>query len=77
MHANVFTKSGCIYSSAIKTILRQNSIPFTETVMVAEEYHNMFPMNAGQSSVSIDDNHIGGFNELMEWLDNRPGLLVE
>lgn len=81
MNAVVYTRLNCPYAGGIKEMLTRNGISFYESVVgvdvFQESINEMFPAFTNTTVVAIDGQLIGGYNELREWVTNRPQFLTD
>lgn len=81
MNAVLYTMVDYPYANHIRGLLTSNGINFYESIIgvdvFMEEISLLFPGYSQQAVVSIDGELIGGYNDLREWLDARPQLLID
>lgn len=78
----VYSKPGCNYCVKAKSLLLSKGKPFQEMVvgqdLIKEDFTNMFPGVTTLPLVFIDGQQIGGYNDLVEHLNNNNSqFLVE
>ncbi len=81
MSAVIYTKPNCPSCIKAKNLLRQNNIQYGETVIgediIREDFLSTFPDQKTVPLIIIEGQKVGGFEDLVEWLNNRPQLLSE
>lgn len=77
----VYSKPDCPYCVRAKAVLEQKQLAFTEVQlgkdMLREDFMSLFPDVRSVPLIVIDGVKIGGYSNLVEWLDTRPQLLAE
>ena len=77
MKVEIYSRNLCGYCSAAKKLLDQHSISYTEYMIDEDSSHKQklfeqVPNARTVPQVIIDDETIGGFTELREWIINYP-----
>lgn len=77
----VYSKPDCPYCVKAKMLLRLRDVPYVESVVgkdiLREDFVSLFPDVRSVPLIVIDGVKIGGYDQLVEWFDNRPQLLAE
>jgi glutaredoxin len=80
MNVLVYTKKDCSSCVKAKSLLNLRGISFRESVIgediLREDFTTMFPEVRMAPFVIIDGVKVGGFEQLREYLDNRPEFLA-
>ena len=82
MRVELFTREGCRYCEETKSLLIGKQIPFTEhkieTSKSLQELKRLFPGARTYPVIIIDDEWIGGYTQLQEYLNDvaTPGSEV-
>jgi glutaredoxin len=80
MNVLVYTKKDCSSCVKAKSLLNIRGISFRESVIdediLREDFTAMFPEVRMAPFVIIDGVKVGGFEQLREYLDNRPEFLA-
>jgi len=80
MNVLIYTKPGCGPCLKAKTLLKIKGVPFTEMVigsdLLAEDFIATYPTQKTAPLIIIDEQKIGGYNELVEYFDSRPQFLA-
>jgi glutaredoxin len=81
MNVIVYTLPSCSSCVNSKKLLDSKNVYFTETVIgkdiLREDFVELFPEQKTAPLIVIDGVKIGGYDELREYLDNKPELLAE
>lgn len=76
----LYTKQGCPQAAAMRNLLRETGVSFTEAVIgediLNEELTSLCPRYNGGSIVAVDGSFVGGYRELVEWAKHRPTYLA-
>lgn len=76
----IYTKQSCVYCDMSKQLLNNKNIPFTESVIgqdiLREDFVELFPEARTAPYIIIDGVKIGGYQQLTEWVSNRPEYLA-
>jgi glutaredoxin len=76
----VYSKPDCPYCVKAKMLLRLRDIPYVESVVgkdiLREDFVSLFPDVRSVPLIVIDGVKIGGYDQLVEWFDNRTQLLA-
>lgn len=73
MKAIIYSKPGCPFCASAKEFLQGLEIEYEETVLETQEARDFFfetnpyPKTRTFPQIWIDDNHIGGYDNLTEW----------
>lgn len=77
---HVYSKPDCPYCVKAKMLLRLRDIPYVESVIgkdiLREDFVSLFPDVRSVPLIVIDGVKIGGYDQLVEWFDNRTQLLA-
>ena len=80
MNVIIYTKPGCGPCVKAKSLLKMKGIDFTEMAigsdLLKEDFIATYPEQKSVPLVIINDEKIGGYNELVEYFDNRPQFLA-
>ena len=75
MKIELYTKDGCSYCTRAKDLLQHRKMPYTEIPMGGAVNKELVQQRAGEGArvntvpqIFIDDKHIGGYMELVEYL---------
>lgn len=72
MKAEIISKPYCPYCTKAKNLLELSNIPYTEKILYEdlskEQLLERVPEAKTVPQIWIDDNHIGGYDELVEFL---------
>lgn len=75
MRALIYTKSNCTYCVKAKALFTIKNIEYTETVIgediQREDFVGLFPDVRTVPLIFIDDERIGGYDELTRYLDAK------
>lgn len=87
MKAEIYTKKDCIYCVRAKQLLEQNKIDFHEYIISPgmgekpltenqsyinrEQLLEKYPAAKTVPQICIDDQHIGGYENFVQWLKNK------
>ncbi len=68
MIIEIYTRGACQYSAAAKRLLEKRQQPYKEVEMTDVQAKDMVERTEQSTTpiVFVDDNHIGGFDELVE-----------
>jgi len=81
MNVLIYTKPGCGPCVKAKALLKMKGIDFTEMTigmdLLSEDFIATFPEQKSVPFVLINNEKIGGYNELVEYFDSRPQFLAE
>lgn len=76
----VYSKPDCPYCVKAKMLLRLRDTPYVESVVgkdiLREDFVSLFPDVRSVPLIVIDGVKIGGYDQLVEWFDNRTQLLA-
>ena len=68
----IYTQNSCAYCEAAKEVFKKKDWKYTEYNLKEDEnkvsLFERFPNAKTVPQIWIDDNHIGGYDELMEWI---------
>jgi|TARA_B100001105_G_scaffold52097_1_gene39366 glutaredoxin len=71
-NVEIYSKSNCVFCDKAKNYFNQNNIPFTEhSVEIQEIFDSLMernPQARTMPQIYIDDELIGGYTDLEEWL---------
>lgn len=80
MNVLVYTKKDCTSCVKAKSLLNIRGIAFREAVIgediLREDFTASFPNVRTAPYIIIDGVSVGGFEQLREYLDNRPEFLA-
>tara|TARA_B100001029_G_C15058567_1_gene456441 strand:- start:1747 stop:1977 length:231 start_codon:yes stop_codon:yes gene_type:complete len=72
-NVEIYSKSNCIFCDKAKSYFSQNDIEFVEhNVEISEVFESLMKRNPNARTmpqIFIDDQLIGGYTDLIEWLD--------
>ena len=72
-NVEIYSKSNCIFCDKAKSYFSQNDIEFVEhNVEISEVFESLMKRNPNARTmpqIFIDDQLIGGYTDLLEWLD--------
>ena len=75
MKALIYTKQNCSYCVKAKNLLNIKQVEFTEVEigkdMLREDFISMFPEQKSVPLIFIDDNRIGGYDDLRKYFDSK------
>lgn len=75
MRALVYSKENCPFCVKAKTLLTIKKIDFTEIEigkdMTREDFVSLFPDQKTVPLIFIDEQRVGGFDELTRYFDNQ------
>lgn len=81
MNVLVYSKKQCSFCVKAKALLDMKNIPYRESVIgediLREDFMSIFPEQKSVPLIVIDGQKVGGYQELVEFLDNRPQFLSE
>lgn len=76
----LYTKQACGFCDQAKMFLNNKNIPFTESVIgqdiLREDFVELFPEARTAPYIIIDGVKIGGYQQLVEWYNNRPEYIA-
>lgn len=79
MNVQIFSKRDCSFCTKAKVLLDTKGIGYKETVigeeMLREDFMEMFPGVMSVPFIMIDGVKVGGYNELREYIEQRPQYL--
>jgi len=71
-NVEIYSKSNCVFCDKAKNYFNQNNIPFTEhNVEIQEIFDSLIQRNPNARTmpqIFIDNELIGGYTDLVEWL---------
>jgi glutaredoxin len=80
MRAVVYSKDNCPYCVKAKALLSRNKYSYEEVVVgkdiLREEFLTQFPDQRTVPLVFVEGEKVGGYDQLVEWFDNRKQFLV-
>lgn len=80
MQALIFTKKDCPYCVRAKALLATKNVSFTESVigedMLRETFMEMYPNQRTVPLILIDGQQVGGYDQLVEYFNNKPQFLA-
>lgn len=72
-NVEIYSKSNCIFCDKAKSYFSQNDIEFVEhNVEISEVFESLMKRNPNARTmpqIFINDQLIGGYTDLIEWLD--------
>ena len=72
-NVEIYSKSNCVFCDKAKHYFAQNNIPYVEhNVEIAEIFEMLLQRNPNARTmpqIFIDDQLIGGYTDLMEWVE--------
>lgn len=75
MKALIYTKDNCPYCVKAKTLFTIKSIEFAESKIgkdiTREEFMSLFPEQRTVPLIFINDEKIGGYDDLTRWFDSK------
>lgn len=81
MNVLVYSKKQCSFCVKAKALLDMKNIPYRENVIgediLREDFMSIFPEQKSVPLIVIDGVKVGGYQELVEYLENRPQFLSE
>jgi len=81
MKVIVYTKDNCPYCVKAKQLLSIKNVDYNEVVIgqdiVREDFMSLFPDVRTVPLIIIDDEKVGGYEQLREYIDNQPKFLAE
>lgn len=81
MGAVVYSTPTCPYCVRAKALLTQKNIPFTEVIigrdMLHEEFFAQYPNQRTVPLIFLDEQRIGGYDDLVAYFKNQPNLLLD
>lgn len=80
MKAIVYSKDFCPYCVRAKELLTHNNITYEEVLIskdiLREEFISLFPEQKTVPLIFIEGERVGGYDNLVEWFDNRKQFLA-
>lgn len=77
----VYSKHGCPHCVQAKALLSSKNFNYTEVVLgedlMVEDFKSLFPGVSTVPYIMIDGEKINGFDDLIEWFNNRQQFLAE
>lgn len=80
MKIEIYSKNGCIYCSKAKQHFASKNMPYTEYDVMAEGVKDSLKTRLPEGfvlrqvpQIFIDDVHIGGYSDMMEWFARTFG----
>jgi glutaredoxin 3 len=77
----VYSKENCPFCVRAKNLLNAKGMYYTETVigkdMIREDFVSIFPDVKTVPFILINNERVGGYEQLVEYFNNRPELLTE
>jgi glutaredoxin len=71
----IYSKPNCPYCDMAKNVVRGASLQFTEYVVgsdvTREEFLQKFPNSRTVPQIILNGHHIGGYNDLTEWMKHN------
>lgn len=81
MKVVVYTKDNCSYCSKAKALISSKGLSYEELKvgedLIREDFMSIFPHVKTMPFIMIDGKQIGGFNDLVEYFNNKQEFLVE
>ena len=75
MKALIYTKDNCQYCVKAKTLFGIRGIEYTESIIgkdiMREDFVGLFPDQKSVPLIFIDDEKVGGYDDLIRWLDAK------
>ena len=72
-NVEIYSKSNCVFCDKAKYYFAQNDIPYVEhNVEIAEIFEMLLqrnPIARTMPQIFVDDQLIGGYTDLMEWVE--------
>lgn len=79
MNVLIYSKRNCTFCTKAKVLLDTKGIAYKETIigedMLREDFLEMFPNVTTVPLIYVDGQQIGGYNELREYIEQRPQYL--
>lgn len=76
----VYSKNNCAYCTKAKAYLSMKGVAYNEVRLgediMVEDFKSLFPTVQSVPFIMIDGEQINGFDDLVEWIDNRPQFLA-
>lgn len=80
MNVLIYTKKDCSFCVKAKSLLNLKNIPYREAVIgediLREDFIATFPNVKTVPYIIIDGVQVGGYEQLREYLENRPQFLA-
>lgn len=71
----IYSKPGCGYCDAAKDIFKKTGVQYTELMvgsdLTREQFFERFPGAKTVPQIIIDGQHIGGYDNLTEWMEHN------
>ena len=74
--ALIYSKDNCSYCVKAKNLLRLVEIPYVESLIgkdiTREDFIDLFPEHRSMPLIFINGEKVGGYNELLDYLERNP-----
>lgn len=81
MSVLIYSKRQCPACIKAKALLDIKGISYKESIIgediLREDFVELFPNQQSVPFIVVDGKKIGGFDQLREWVDNRPQFLQD
>lgn len=71
----IYSKPNCQYCDAAKGVFKKLGVQFEERVvglhLTRDEFFEKFPGQRTVPQIVVGDKHIGGYNNLLEWMQTN------
>ena len=71
----IYSKSNCPYCDRAKSVFKKLGVQYEERVvgsdLTREEFFEKFPGCKTVPQIIVGDKHIGGYDNLLEWMENN------
>lgn len=78
MNVLIYSKDNCSYCLKAKNLLAINNIPYIESLIgkdiLREDFISLFPEQKTVPLIIINEQKIGGYNELVDYIRTKPYL---
>jgi len=77
----IYTKPDCIYCEQAKLLLSEKNMSYDESRIgrdiLREHFKELFPDQKTAPLIFIEGQKIGGYEQLVEYFNNKPQMLCE
>jgi glutaredoxin len=80
MKALVYSKDACPYCVRAKSLLTRNNVAYEEVIIgkdiLREDFLSEFPEQRTVPLIFVEGEKVGGYDNLVEWFNNRKEFLA-